>query len=444
MSASACSAKPIGLAQLMTDLRGWNLISDLFDEVVELPEVPRAQRLAAIRADSPAAARQLEALLASLTLSRHDAFLARPVARQVGSSDASAPGLKNTRLGAYTLTRRLGEGGSGSVWLAHAHTDADTGADTGRRASPVAIKLLHLSLAGPAGAADFAREATILRRLADRNIVKLLGAGRAPWGQPYLVLEYLEGEPIDAHCRRRRLTVGDRLALFSQLVSAVRRAHRAGVVHGDIKCANTLVTVRGHVKLLDFGIARPIRDGLGAGTALPGPCSRRLSLEAAAPEQLLGRGATCASDVYALGVMLYRLLAGSHPTAPARPDASRFARCALVRSPRPLAMDWRGSGGARGCRPLAKLGQHMHECRTGSRALARALEGELSRLAERMVAKSPSVRQPDAAALAADLRRYFAGASARSGMALKGRTPVRSVSALAVRRATTPVELAYP
>ena len=195
----------------------------------------------------------------------------------------------------------------GSVWLARR--------SDGRFEGLVAVKLLNVSLIGRAGEERFRREGSILARLTHPNIARLTDAGVSTSGQPYIVLEYVDGERIDQYCDARRLGVEQRLRLFLDVCAAVARAHANLVVHRDIKPSNVLVAKDGQVKLLDFGIAKLIEEETGSGeaSALTREGGRALTPEFAAPEQLTGGAVTTATDVHALGTLLYLLLAGQHP-----------------------------------------------------------------------------------------------------------------------------------
>ena len=215
-------------------------------------------------------------------------------------------GLENLEVGGYLIERLLGRGGMGSVWLGR-RVD-------GRFEGQVAVKLLNLASLDPVGAERFRREGTTLARLAHPGIARLLDAGVAPTRQPYLVLEYIDGEPIDEYANRRALPAADRVQLVLQVLDALAHAHANLVIHRDIKPSNILVTPDGTVKLLDFGIAKLLDSGSGGhATALTVEGGRVLTPDFAAPEQILGEAVTTATDVHAVGVLLYLLLSGQHP-----------------------------------------------------------------------------------------------------------------------------------
>jgi len=176
------------------------------------------------------------------------------------------------------------------------------------------VKFLKIALIGMSGEERFKREGVILGRLAHANIAELIDAGVSPLGQPYLVLEHVEGDHIDSYCDQHRLGIEARIRLFLDVLEAIAHAHANLIVHRDLKPPNILVRHDGRVKLLDFGIAKLLEDGDQPGIALQTvEGGRAMTPEYAAPEQLTGAPATMASDIYALGVLLYALLTGFHP-----------------------------------------------------------------------------------------------------------------------------------
>jgi eukaryotic-like serine/threonine-protein kinase len=286
------------------DPERWTVLSPQLDDLLDLPEDARAARLTSLRLQDAALADELAALLAGAQ-SAHGARFLKQTLRHGALHEA--PSLAGMRLGAYTLEAPLGQGGTGTVWRARR--------DDGRFEGEVAIKLLHLSLLGQAGAERFSREGNILARLNHPHIARLLDAGLTDGGQPYLVLELVRGERLDKHCASQALSVEQRLALFDDALAAVAHAHSHLVIHRDIKPSNIMVTPEGVVKLLDFGIAKLMADeaALVDATDLTREWGRALTPEYAAPEQLRGEAVTTATDVYALGVLLYELLTGQLP-----------------------------------------------------------------------------------------------------------------------------------
>jgi len=365
----------------------WARLSALLDELLDLPEAGRADRLAALHAEAPDLADELAALLRDSQRAQSGGFLTGalppPAEREPEAS------LAGQRMGAYVLESPLGLGGGGSVWRARREDGHFEGA--------VAVKLLHLSLMGHAGGERFRREGHILARLKHPHIARLLDAGVSPVGQPYLVIELVEGQRIDRHCDAQRLGLAARLALFDDVLAAVAHAHTHGVIHRDLKPGNILVTADGTVKLLDFGIAKLMDDEAGGAdaTALTREGGRVLTPEYAAPEQLRGEGVTTATDVYALGVLLYQLLLGRHPTAPATGTAAEVIRATLETEP------------ARLSRGITLTDVDAAALRNSTpQRLQRALEGDLDTIVAHALRKAPAERYATVAALAEDLRRY--------------------------------------
>ena len=384
-------AKPPTADARSVDKARWPALSPHLDELLDLEPAARSARLAQLRAEDATLADDLEALLVQLDVLDRDAFLEAPAVPRPATLDGHV-------VGPYTIERALGEGGMGSVWLAR-RTD-------GRFEGQVAIKFLHAGLVPRADAERFAREGRILARLAHPNIARLLDAGVHPAGaatagfggaQPYLVLEYVDGSPIDQHCDQRGLGLPERLHLFLDVLAAVAHAHTRLILHRDIKPSNILVTANGEAKLLDFGIAKLMRDAHGLPTtgAPPAPteltqrAGRAFTVQYAAPEQLQGGEVTTATDVYALGVLLYVLLGGSHPTADGTSLALDQMRATLEQQPRRLSdtvLRQRSPDAAR---------------------RARALRGDLDIIVARALKKAPGERYANAQELADDLRRHL-------------------------------------
>jgi len=371
----------------------WRRLSPLVDELLDLPADARAARLREVQAQDAALGAELAKMLAATDAATDGEFLAG-VADESSLAAAAAPTLRGQRLGAYTLVAPLGQGGTGAVWRARR--------DDGRFEGEVAIKLLHLSLLGQSGASRFRREGAILARLAHPNIARLLDAGIADAGQPYLVLELVDGERIDRACDARRLSVAQRLARFDEVLSAVAHAHSHLVIHRDIKPTNILVDRDGRVKLLDFGIAKLIEDEAQTAdsTQITREGARALTPEYAAPEQLRGDPITTATDVYALGVLLYQLLAGRHPTTPPQGGTAQAMRATLEIEPELLSNAWRSGTDA------AALAQVAAARDTTPLALRRQLRGDLEQIVARALRKLPQERYPTVGAFAEDLRRH--------------------------------------
>ncbi|HSR65819.1 MAG TPA: serine/threonine-protein kinase, partial [Xanthomonadaceae bacterium] len=278
------------------DAERWQRLSPLLDAMFELDEDTRRRSLHLLREEDPELASELEALMA--LEGERDDFLAEPLV-------APLPGVRpGSIVGPYRLERMLGEGGMGQVWLA---TRAD-----GLYERRVALKLLRPGLADPKLRLRFNRERQILARLAHPHIARLLDAGFSSDSQPYLALEYIEGEPITDWCRRHDVPLDTRLRLFLQTCDAVSHAHANLIVHRDLKPSNILVTPLEEVRLLDFGIAK-LLDNPELAPEQTRTGLRAFTLHYAAPEQIRGEPVTTMTDVYSLGVVLYELLTERKP-----------------------------------------------------------------------------------------------------------------------------------
>jgi serine/threonine-protein kinase len=285
-------------------------VEEIFLAAVELNAESQRVYLDDVCAGKPDLRQEVEAMLMASAGSESffDSFSERlgiagllAAADSVESASRMTPGL---RVGPYTLTRRIGAGGMGTVWQADR--------SDGRFKGSVAIKFLNVSTSGPASK-RFELEGRYLARLTHPAIARLLDAGVLHNGQPYLVLEYVEGTPLDQYCDNNGLSVERRLRLFLEVLDGVAHAHSHLIVHRDLKPANILVSPSGAVKLLDFGVAKLIDpEGKEAGN-LTHEFGAALTPNFAAPEQLIGGKITTATDVYALGLLLYLLLAGKNP-----------------------------------------------------------------------------------------------------------------------------------
>jgi serine/threonine-protein kinase len=365
----------------------WQAAQPLLDEVLDRPAAERGDILARARADRPELARLIEELLA--TDDDGSATLAG-----FGLADVlgEPPALRGQAVGPYTLERLLGEGGMGAVWLGRRSDGVFVGA--------AAIKLLHLGALGPGRAERFQREATLLARLDHPNIARLLDASVTPAGQPYLVLELVEGVRLDRYCTEHRVPLDERLRLVLQVCAAVSAAHAALVVHRDIKPANVLVTADGRVKLLDFGIARLVEEGAADA---PAQTTHALTPEFASPEQVREAPVTTTADVYTLGLLLHVLLSGRHPTGYDCRTPADFLRTTLEREPmRPSDAVLPSPG-----RPEEDAERHAAAFGLTPRALRRLLRGDLDVIVARALRKEPGERYASVAEFAADLERHL-------------------------------------
>ncbi len=301
-----------------------------------------------------------------------------------GEADAEA--LVGSRAGAYRLTRVIGRGGMGTVFLGER---AD-----GAFERHVAVKVLHRGLAEGAAWDRFRRERQILASLQHPAIAQMLDGGVTETGRPFLVMEHVDGVAIDAFVRSGRLSVDERIRLVIRVADAVDHAHRHLVVHRDLKPSNILVTGEGEVKLLDFGIAKLLEPDAAA-PAVTRAEARFVTPEYAAPEQLLGEPVSTQTDVFTLAALLYELLTGSRPYE-RRPDGSVLER--MIRGDEPTA-------------PSAVVA-HDAVVVPGleGAALRRRLGGDLDAILLRALQTRPETRYASVAAFREDLERHLAGA----------------------------------
>jgi serine/threonine-protein kinase len=361
-------------------------LSTLVDELQALPLEDRAAKLATLSAEQAVFRPVLVQLLAQETdVEAADFLWTLPKLNesvQAQPSDLAA----GADVGPYRLIREIGHGGMGTVWLAER--------SDGVLKRAVALKLPHSALPQRQLAERFARERDILAALTHPNIARLYDAGVTAQGQPYLALEYVEGEPLLVSCDRRKLGLRERIALYLQVLAAVQYAHGQLVVHRDLKPSNILVTQAGEVKLLDFGIAKLLTDGQAIETELTQLGGRALTLQYASPEQITGQGIGTASDVYTLGVVLYELLTGVLPYRVKRDSRGALEDAVLTMEPtRPsLVADDMAAAEARAL-SVARL--------------TAQLKGDLDTILLKTLKKRPEDRYATVDALGADLRHYL-------------------------------------
>src|SRR5918993_2901442 len=377
------------------DPERWRILSPYLDQALDLAAEQRAEWLAGICARDAVLGRELKAMLAEHSIAHEVGFLSGAVLES--GAMRAAQSLSGQVVGAYRLLSLIGQGGSGTVWLAE-RCD-------GRFEGRAAVKLLNLSLINPAGEGRFKREGTLLARLRHPRIAHLVDAGVSRAAQPYLVLEYVDGEPIDRYCAARTLKIEARVQLFLDVLDAVAHAHANLVVHRDIKPANVLVSVDGEVKLLDFGIAKLIEPSSSSDEAAgvaPGPvtrdAARSLTPEYAAPEQISGGVVTTATDVYALGVLLYVLMTGRHPAGRAVQSPATLVRAIAEIEPA------RASDAVlRKDDEADTTKDHAAQCGTTPLKLQRLLRGDLDTIIAKALKKDPAERYASVTALLDDL-----------------------------------------
>jgi serine/threonine-protein kinase len=279
----------------------WSQAFREFEKLSALTATEADARLRELQEEQPELAKLVERIRSQPAISL------QPIPWAGHDGNAAAPGTSGARLGAYTLIREIGRGGSGSVWLGER---AD-----GLYHGQVAIKLLSAPLLHDVSNRQrFAREGELLARLSHPNIARLLDAGTSDEGARYLVLEYVDGVALGEYCASEGLGIEATIKLFCQAVDAVAYSHAQLILHRDIKPGNMLVTASGELKLLDFGLGKLLHEDEEP-LVVAADVTRMLGIgytpRYASPEQMRGSGMTTASDVYSLGVTLYELLTGA-------------------------------------------------------------------------------------------------------------------------------------
>ena len=390
----------------------WQRIGEWFARLVDLDDPSQRRRqLEELCAEDPTLRPELEALLTAHE--RTATFLERPAQAEAEAvlAERFRRRMIGRRFGSWVVEAALNEGGMGSVFRARRAGDGFSQLG--------ALKLIRSGLESETLIRRFEHERRLLARLEQANIARLLDGGTTEDGLPWLVMELVDGQPIDQWCDQHRLSIAERLALFEQVCGAVHFAHQNLIIHRDLKPGNILVNRDGQVKLLDFGIAKLLEADPSSQRTLTS--QRLLTPSSASPEQFLGQAVTTASDVYALGLVLYRLLCGTAAydidatTSPI--DAQRLI-CRDMPTRPSLSL---GDDG--------RLAAAAAERSTRPERLKRQLSGDLDTIVLKALRKEPERRYGSVEELAADLRRH------RQGLPVSARPDsVRYRSAKFVRR----------
>ena len=358
----------------------------IFDEVAELPADVRGPKLDTLCGDDAALRAHVQALLdADAASTEPFSGNAQVWGGALGHAESPQHDLMLGRsIGAWKIIEVIGRGGMGAVYSAERSDGAYT--------QQAALKLIRTSANSPTARERFLRERQILAGLQHPNIARLLDGGFSTEGEPYFVMERIDGVAIDRWCDTHTLGLRERIVLFLQVLDAVRYAHRNLVVHRDLKPSNLLVDTDGRVKLLDFGIAKQLADAEATVTL-----DRALTFEYASPEQLHDAPITTATDLWQLGVILHRLLSGAHPFGLTRdtPVASQLQQ--LEREPEPIT------------RAAASAPAEQAALRGGLSpvALSKALRGSLADIVQACLRRDPEQRYASADALANDLKAWL-------------------------------------
>ena len=353
-----------------TDPARWRQAKRLLEEALEKPAGERSAFIASACGSDDALRRDVQSL-AEAASEEEETLLDAPVPVPF---DVVVPRSRvGDRMGAYELLDELGRGGMGVVYLARRADDEFQ--------QKVAIKLLSAGLTDAPMLERFRAERQILASLDHPHIARLLDGGTTDRGEPYFVMEHVEGQPLLDYCERRGLSTRERLGIFRDVCGAATYAHQNLVVHRDIKPGNVLVTADGQAKLLDFGIAKLLDAGGVAVGEKTATLYRMLTPDYASPEQVRGQTITTASDVYALGVVLYELLTGRRPYHIENPEPAELLRLVCEEDPR----------------------------KPSTIAPNRGLAGDLDAIVAKAMRKEPEKRYVSVAALSEDLERHLDG-----------------------------------
>ena len=378
------------------DARRWRQIEAAFEQATALPPEERAAWLLSEHADDEDLRREVEEMLAA---DAGDSSIGQSVQQAVEDTvevdDEPVP----ERIGIYRVLGEIGRGGLATVLLAERDDEAYQ--------LQVAIKLVRRGLDTADLLKRLRQERQILARLDHPHIARLLDGGSTDDGRPYVVMERIEGMPIDRYCRQHRLDLRDRLRLFVAVCEAVAYAHRNLIIHRDIKPANILVTADGTPKLLDFGIAKLLRPDQHAprDAAHTVPGLRMLTPEYASPEQIQGRSLTTAADVYALGVLLYELLVGERPHQLDRIDAQTLEQ--VICNTQPEAPSQRVQRQKRKSSGEASADGAPDDPISTFAVPAARLRGDLDTIVLAALRKEPERRYPSVEQLTEDIERHL-------------------------------------
>jgi serine/threonine-protein kinase len=366
----------------------WPRFSELLDAALDLPEAERRHFLDNLQGDDATLRTELTLVLGRDGANATGGFLRRP------AIDFAEDGfVAGQMIGPYRLQQRLGEGGMGEVWRASRHDEGPQ--------REVALKLPHAILLGGPFRRRFTQERDMLGALSHPHIAQLYDAGSSADGHPYLALELVHGRPITEACKADQASLDRRVELLQQVLAGLSYAHQRLIVHRDIKPSNILVTGEGRAKILDFGIAKMLRSEPQQ-AVITQALSRMATPAYAAPEQLTGGEITVATDIFAVGAVMFELCTGHLPFARSR-DPLDEAKLASARADAALA----GIPG---------------------KALWRRLRGDLDAIIAKAIAVEPGERYSSAEAFAADLQRWRSDQPVRArhiGFLSQGRKFVR-------------------
>ena len=372
----------------------WRRVRKILEQALEVAPERRSVYLEEVCAGDKVLRGEVEALIAA-DQQAGTGFLAGSAveASTILAAAEELVSLAGTRIGPYQIVEEIGHGGMGTVYRAVRADD--------QYRKEVAIKVVRGGLGDEFRLHRFLAERQILANLDHANIARLLDGGATEDGRPYVVMEYVEGRPIDDYCDQGKLPVPERLKLFRTVCSAVAYAHQRLVIHRDLKPANILVTKDGEPKLLDFGIAK-ILDPEDTGVDQTVTVMRLMTPEYASPEQVRGEPITTASDVYSLGVVLYGLLTGRRPYGPASRVPRDIVQAVIETEPeKPSASVTRAETVT--ARAVSETRDEVPE------KLQRRLRGDLDNIVLKALRKEPERRYASVEQFSEDIRRHLEG-----------------------------------
>ncbi len=388
----------------MKDTKGmmnsdWTEIESILDIVLQLPAGEREKYICKNYSERPLLRKELVALLNSIEKSQH-LFDEAELVRENMYGDITAENaeksyqdsLIGTKIGNYRIVELISSGGMGSIYFAKR--------DDGMFDRCVALKLIRRGMDTPNNIARFEKERNILAGLNHANIANLIDGGVTDFGMPYLVMEFVDGKPIDEYADEKRLTLKERIKLIITICNAVQYAHNNMVIHRDLKPANIFVNNNGKVKILDFGIAKLVEEGISKQDEQTHQTQFLLTPNYASPEQLLGNKVSTASDTYAIGVLLYRLLTGCSPFDLQDKNLIQLQQIILNQSPPPPSVQ------------LSRLQKTEAEKTSPQRSeslqrIKTELKRDLDAIILKALRKEQERRYLTASALADDLGRYL-------------------------------------
>ncbi len=377
----------------------WRQVKEILATSLELEPQTRNNSLDTVCGADPGMRAEVESLIAAYE-EAGDLMESPAGGKKFSLSSSSIETEPLRRIGPYFIVERIAQGGMGAVYRCYREDDPDR--------KPVAVKVLKPGADSSFVLRRFSHEREIVANLHHPNIARFLDGGSTGDGLPYFVMEFIEGRPIDEYCDARGLSTEDRLRLFVTLCSVIEFAHQKGIVHRDIKPNNVLVDAGGVLKLLDFGIAKILDpDFSSQPISVTGSMMRLMTPDYASPEQIKGEPVTVATDVYALGVVLYELLTGRRPYHLKRGTPLELMQAICEKDPEKPSTAVAGGGGTTSTAAADTLAGQPPP----PPVEAHKLEGDLDAIILKAIRKHPGERYPSVKALQEDIERHLNGAT---------------------------------